>query len=265
MASVRCTSQGGIMSDIMTLNKKLEKLRLGGMMLTYDQRLKSAQEENWSYSALLDMLLMDEIDRRNRSQLTRRLSKSLLNPQKTLETYDFKFNPKVPTATIREFACCKFVENSENLFFIGPSGVGKSHLAEAIGHEACRRGIDVLCYRTHKLFEWVQEGRGDGSHKRRMDKIIRIPLLILDDFGLQSMDLPQQEDLYEVICARYEKRSLIITSNQDMSEWVSVFSNPLIGTAAIDRLVHNGMEIIIDGDSYRLDQFKKKVRIKKTQ
>jgi DNA replication protein DnaC len=252
------------MSELITMNKKLEKLRLGGMLLTYDQRLKSAQEEGWSYSALLDMLLTDEIDRRNGAQLTRRLAKSQLNPNKTLETYDFKFNTKVSAATVREFACCKFIDNGENIFLIGPSGVGKSHLAEAIGHEACRRGIDVLSYRTHKLFEWIQGGRGDGSHKRRMEKVIRIPLLILDDFGLQSMDLLQQEDLYEIISARYETKALIITSNRDISEWASIFSNSLIGTAAIDRLVHKGIKMIIEGDSYRLNQFRKKETSKKT-
>ncbi|MBA3817155.1 MAG: ATP-binding protein [Parachlamydiaceae bacterium] len=251
------------MSDIVTVEKKLEKLRLGGMLLTCEQRLKSAREENWSYSAFLDMLLTDEVDRRNRAQLTRRLSKSQLNLNKTLESYDFKFNLKVQAALIRELACCKFVGEGENIFLIGPSGVGKSHIAESLGHEACRRGIDVLYYRTHKLFDWIQAGRGDGSYKRRMDKIIRIPLLILDDFGLQSMEPSQQEDLYEVICERYEKKAMIITSNRDMTEWTAVFSNPLIGSAAMDRLVHKGMEIIIDGDSYRLDQFKKKTGLKK--
>lgn len=251
------------MSENITLEKKFEKLRLNGMLATYEQRLKLAQEESWSYSAFLDMLLTDESDRRSSTQLTRRLSKSLLNLDKTLETYDFKFNPKVQASTIRELACCKFVENGENIFLVGPSGVGKSHLAEALGHEACRRGIDVLCYRTHKLFEWIQGGKGDGSHKRRVEKIIKIPLLILDDFGLQSMTVPEQEDLYEVINERYEKRSLIITSNRDLTEWASVFSNPLLGTAAIDRLVHKGTEIIIDGNSYRLGQFKKKVEVKK--
>lgn len=251
------------MSANLSLNKKLERLRLGGMLTTYEQRLKAAQEQGWSYSALLDMLLTDEIDRRNQAQLTRRLSKSLLNMDKTLDNYDFKFNPKMQGATIRELACCKFVEKGENVFLIGPSGVGKSHIAGALGHEACRRGVDVLCYRTHKLFDWIQSGRGDGSHKRKMEKIIKIPLLILDDFGLQSMQPSQQEDLYEVICERYEKRAMIITSNRDLTEWASVFSNPLIGTAAMDRLVHKGVEIVIEGESYRLDQFKKKSGNKK--
>lgn len=250
------------MDDSSLLDKKMERLRLGGMRQTFNNRIKTAQNEHWSYSAFLDTLLTDEVERRNHSQLTRRLAKSQLNQNKTLETFDFSFNPKVQAATIRELACCKFVEEGHNVFIIGPSGVGKSHLAEALGHEACRRGIDVLCYRTHKLFEWINSGRGDGSYKRKLEQIIKIPVLLLDDFGLQSMSEIQQEDLYEVICGRYEKKSLVITSNRDISEWASVFANPLIASAAMDRLVHKAIEITIDGGSYRLDQFKKRTKSK---
>lgn len=250
------------MSDMSLLDKKMERLRLGGMRQTCKDRLKTAQSEQWSYSAFLDTLLTDEVERRNHSQMIRRLAKSQLNQNKTLETFDFNFNTRVQGAVIRELACCKFIEEGQNIFFIGPSGVGKSHLAEAIGHEACRRGIDVLYYRTHKLFEWINGGRGDGSHKRKLDQIIKIPLLILDDFGLQSMSEAQQDDLYEVICGRYEEKSIIITSNRDMSEWALAFTNPLLATAAMDRLVHKAVEIVIEGGSYRFDQFKKRVSTK---
>jgi DNA replication protein DnaC len=251
------------MNDLILITKKMELLRMKGMLTTFSQRLEIAQSERWSYSTFLDTLLSDEIEKRNHSLLSRRLAKSMLNQNKTLETFDFKFNSKIHAGVIRELACCNFIEQAKNIFLIGPTGVGKSHLAEGLGHEACRRGFDVLCYRTHKLFEWINGGHGDGSHGRRMDQVIKIPLLILDDFGLQSMSASQQEDLYEVICERYEKRSFIITSNRDLSEWGGVFANPLIASAAMDRLVHKGIEIVIDGGSFRIDEFKKNTKPKK--
>jgi DNA replication protein DnaC len=246
--------------DEVLLSKKLDKLRLSGMQMTVEQRLRSAQNEKWSYSAFLDTLLADEIDKRCQVQLTRRLTKSMLDPKKTLETFNFSFNPRLHPAAIRELTCCKFISEAQNVLLIGPSGVGKSHLAHALGHEACRRGIDVVFYRMHKLFDWINSGRGDGSYKRKMSAIIKVPLLILDDLGLQSMPQVHQEDFYEVVCERYEKGSLIITSNRDMSEWASMFTNALIGTAAMDRLVHRATEIVIEGGSYRLDEFQKRTK-----
>jgi DNA replication protein DnaC len=249
------------MEDLILLDKKMERLRLGGMRSTCAQRVKTAQSEKWSYSAFLDTLLTDEVERRNHSQLTRRLAKSQLKPNKTLETFEFDFNSGIHAATIRELACCKFIEEGQNIFIMGPAGVGKSHLAQALGHEACRRGYDVLCYRTHKLFEWINSGRGDGTHTRKMNQVIRIPLLILDDFGLQSMTETGQEDLYELILARYEQKPLIITSNRDLSEWTTIFTSPLVASAAVDRLVHKAIDIRIEGESYRLDQYRKRTKI----
>jgi len=248
------------MDETVLISKKITTLKMPGMLNTFESRLKTASTEKWSYSTLLDMLLTDELDRRHHTQLARRLSKSNLKPEKTLETFDFGFNPKVPAALIRELAICKFISEAQNIFLLGPSGTGKSHLAHALGHEACRRGSDVLFYRCHQLFDWIRMGQGDGSYKKRMEHVIKSPLLILDDFGLQTLEEEQQEDLYEVICQRYEKRPLIITSNRDMSEWTGIFSNALIATAALDRLVHRGIEISIEGNSYRLEQFKSRTK-----
>ena len=248
------------MDETVLISKKITTLKMPGMLNTFESRLQTASTEKWSYSTLLDMLLTDELDRRHHTQLARRLSKSNLAPEKTLETFDFTFNPKVPAALIRELAICKFISEAQNIFLLGPSGTGKSHLAQALGHEACRRGSDTLFYRCHQLFDWIRMGQGDGSYKKRMDYVIKSPLLILDDFGLQALEEEQQEDLYEVICQRYEKRSLIITSNRDMSEWTGVFNNALIATAALDRLVHKGIEISLEGNSYRLEQFKSRTK-----
>lgn len=240
-----------------TINKKLHRLRLSGMAETLSQRIEQAMQEKWSYSDLFEILLTDEIERRDNKQLTQRLTKSKLEPTKTLETFNFGFNPKIQTSLIKELASCAFIEKKQNIFILGPSGVGKSHLAQAFGHQACRNGHEVLFYCTYQLFEWIYAGRGDGTHKRRLAHAIKMPLLIIDDFGLQPLNEAQQADLYQLIAERYEKSPTIITSNRDFDEWVSIFTNPLIGTAALDRLVHRGIQIVIEGDSYRLAEFKK--------
>ena len=243
--------------DTIHINRKLAKLRLTGMAITIEQRMDQAMTEKWAYSMFLETLLTDEIERRDNKQFQQRLSKSQLDLTKTLETFDFKFNPKLQVALIRELALCGFVENKQNIFILGPSGCGKSHLAQALGHQACRNGHEVKFYCTYQLFEWIYNGRGDGTHKKRLAQIIKIPILILDDFGLQSLNEAQQEDLYQMIAQRYEKSSTIITSNRDFNEWPSIFVNPLLGTAALDRLVHKGIQVVIEGASYRLAEFKK--------
>lgn len=237
--------------------KKLRRLKMSGIEETFEQRLSEAMNEKWSYSTFFEMMLTDEIERRNHKQLTLRLAKSRLDQKKTMETFDFSFNPKVQAPLVRELSLCTFMERKENIFILGPSGVGKSHLAQAIGHEACRREHDTLFYCTYQLFEWIYAGRGDGSHKRRLAQVIKIPLLILDDFALQDLNEAQQTDLYQLIAERYEKNATIITSNRDFDEWPSIFTNPLLGSAALDRLVHKGIQVVIEGGSYRLAEFKK--------
>lgn len=243
--------------DHVIITKKFSRLKMSGAAETFELRLDQAIQEKWSHSALLEMLLTDEIERRDYKQLTLRLSKSRLSPSKTMETFDLNFNSKLPVTLVRELSNCSFIERKQNIFILGPSGVGKSHLAQALGHQACRREYGVLFYDTLKLFDWISSGRGDGTHKKRLANVIKIPLLILDDFALQTLEESQQNDLYELISERYEKHSTIITSNRDFDEWPNVFSNRLLGTAALDRLVHRGIQIIIEGESYRLSEFKK--------
>lgn len=251
------------MQETQMIKKQLIKLKLHGMEDYVEQRLRQAIDQNWAHSTLLETLLTDELDRRQNKKMHLRIARSRLDVQKTLETLDFNFNSQIPWASIRELACCQFIENKENVFLLGKSGVGKSHIAQGLGHEACRRGIDVAFYRTHELFDWIFSGRGDGSYKKRMAQIVKIPLLILDDLGLQVLSSTQQDDFYEIIYQRYEKQSMIITSNRDIDEWTSLFSNPLLGTASVDRLVHRGIPIIIEGLSYRAEEYQK--RCKKTK
>lgn len=243
------------MNDIAQLKPQLVRLKLSGILETLEQRIGQAVEEKWEYSRFLLNLLSDEVIRRDNKQLSRRVGRSNLNPEKTVASFDFSFNKKIHKPTIKELATCSYIEEKRNLFFVGPSGVGKSHLSQALGNEACLKGIDVLYRGTHDLMKWINAGRADGTADRRLQTVRSIPLLILDDFGLRPLPEISQSDLYEIISARYEKRATILTSNRDFSEWPMVFSNPLMGSAAMDRLVHRAYKITIEGDSYRMNSF----------
>lgn len=243
------------MNDLAQLKPKLVRLKLSGILDSLEERINQAMEEKWEYSYFLLNLLTDEVERRDNKQLSRRLSRSGLNPEKTLASFDFSFNTKIHKPSIMELATCRFIEERRNLFFVGPSGVGKSHLSQAIGNKACLKGTDVLYRSTHELLKWIHAGRADGSDERRMSMVRSVELLILDDFGLRPLTEIGQIDLYEIISSRYERRSTIFTSNRDFSEWLQVFSNPLMGSAAMDRLVHRAYKITIEGESYRMNSF----------
>jgi len=245
------------MNDLAQLKPKLVRLKLSGILETLEQRIEMAIEGKWDYTSFLLHLLTDEVDRRDNKQLSRRLVRSGLSPDKTIASFDFSFNKKIHKPTIKELATCGFIEEHRNLFFVGQSGVGKSHLSQALGNEACLKNIDVLYRGTHDLLKWINSGRADGNAERRLQIVRSIPLLILDDFGLHPLNEINQVDLYEIISSRYERRSTIITSNRDFAEWPQVFSNPLMGSAAMDRLVHRAYKITIEGESYRMNSFLK--------
>ncbi len=243
------------MDELALLKPQLCRLKLTGIMETFELRINQAMSEKWDFTHFLLSLMTDEVERRDHKNGQRRFAKSRLEPDKTLETFDFTFNPQIHEPAIRELGTCSFIDRKQLVLFLGPSGVGKTHLAQAIGHEACKRGYETLFEKTHLLFKWISGGRGDGTHEKRLAMAIGIPLLILDDFGLRELKPDQQDDLYEIISERYDKRSTIITSNRDFNEWPAIFSNPLMGSAAMDRLVHRAIKITIEGKSYRLHNF----------
>ena len=245
------------MDELNDLKPTLKRLRMSGVLEDLDEAVKEAVDQKWSYSQLLTHLFTREAERRDHKKYCYRLSRSKLDVRKTFENFDFSFNKNMPEKVLRELARCDFIQKQENLFLVGPSGVGKTHLANAIGQEACRKGYQVLMDRTSEIMQWLYAGEGDGSFGKRLELLTGVPLLILDDFGLIPLPANQQVYLYEIISSRYEKSSTVITSNRDFEEWITVFENPLIGSAAMDRLVHKAAKLTLEGDSFRTQNFKK--------
>lgn len=230
---------------------KLKALRLSGILDTLDVRTQQAIAEQWSYADFLERLIEDEVERRGQKQLTMRLRRATLNTSKTLETFDFTFNPGVNRQLIYDLATGLYIRDKRNVLVCGPTGVGKSHLAQALAHEACRRGFDVLFSDAHKLLRHLQAGRVDGSYDKRLALFARADLLVIDDFGLKPMQSPAAQDMYDIIAARYECGSILLTSNRAPAEWAAWFADPLLASAGLDRLSHRAHVIVITGASYR--------------
>ena len=230
---------------------KLKSLRLSGVLETLELRNKQAIEEKCTYVEFLEKLLEDEVERRGQKQLTLRLRRSHLDPRNTLETFDFEFNRSINRKQVFDLASGGYIERSEPIFFIGPAGVGKSHLAQALGHEAVRRGYDVLSVRTSKMLANLHAGRADGTYERKLAAYVNVDVLIVDDFGLKPMRPPAPEDLYEIIDGRYGKGAIVITTNRAFEEWLELFENSVLASATLDRLAHGATQVVITGESYR--------------
>ena len=198
---------------------KLKNLRLSGILATLDVRTQQAITEKLSYVDFLERLVEDEVERRGQKQLQLRLRRATVDLAKTLKGFDFSFNPSVNRKQIYDLATCAFVERSEPIFLLGPAGVGKSHLAQSLGHEAIRRGYDVVFTRASEMLQHLHAGRADGGYSRRLALYQNVDVLIVDDFGLKPMRPPAPEDLYEVIDGRYGKGAIILTSNRAFDEY----------------------------------------------
>ena len=239
------------MEHITDIKNQLMRLKMSGMLETVELRLSQAQSSELSYSELLTLLLNDEIEKRQSRKLKSLIRKAGIGNQQTFENFDFRFNRSINAAQIRELATGRFISKGENIFFIGPTGTGKTHLTKAICHHACRMNLNVLYYRFYELFNFLKEADLKNQITTVMRQINRASILAIDDFAFNKIDQISAELLYAIVDSRYRQNALIITSNRAIEDWIEIFPDPVMGNAIMDRLAHCAHQIIIKGDSYR--------------
>jgi DNA replication protein DnaC len=238
----------GTVDDLMPV---LKKLRLSGVMKTLDLRKRQALDEHLAHEEFLYRLLQDELERRDSKQVEGRMRRANFEGTKRLEDFEFSFNQKIPRQRIVDLAACHFVEKHGNVLLIGPTGVGKSHLAQAIGERACRGGSSVLFVSAQQLFAQLRGARADQSYEKKLQRFTTPDLLIIDDLGLRPLEHEEPLDLYEIIRARYEVGALMVTSNRAIEEWYALFPDDLMASAAMDRLLHHAEVVVLEGQSFR--------------
>jgi DNA replication protein DnaC len=227
--------------NLIELQRALGQLRLGGMATVLETRLRQAQAEAMAPVDLISCLVNDELTRRSDRLLERRRKQAAFrDPQRTLDNFDFSFNPKMNRSLVFDLATCAFVGKREDALFLGPGGTGKSHLAQAIGQAAIQQGYRVLYRETHVLLDDLAEAVADGARKEFMDELTTVPLLIIDDFGMRKLPMTAAEDLLEIVMRRYERASTLLTSNRPVEDWGKLLGDVAAVSAMLDRLLHHG-------------------------
>lgn len=234
-----------------SIENNLRQLKLTGMADSFSQRLKEAMTNQMPLESFLSLLIEDETLHREQKKYQARYKKAGFKGHKTLDNFDFQFNPKLNQSLVTELSTCRFIEEKSPILIVGPCGTGKSHLAQALGHIALKKGYSILCTTQQKLSDELQAAKAINAYPRKIKALAKIDLLIIDDFGLKPIRSPEDENLHELIAERYEQKSTIITSNLAIDEWQQAFNNQLLGVATVDRLQHDAYTITIEGKSYR--------------
>jgi DNA replication protein DnaC len=233
------------------LTATLRRLKLGQLVDTLPERLALAKTNKLSHAEFLQIVLADEVGRRDTTSAGRRARAAGLDATMTLAAWDDTAAVTYDRAVFDELCSLRFLDTANNAIVMGPVGVGKTFLATALGHIAVRRRRSVHFERADQLFKRLRVARLDNSIDAELRKLLRVDLLIVDDFALASLDATATSDFYETVVERHRRASTIITSNRDPSEWLALMTDPLLAQSAVDRLASAAYELVVDGQSYR--------------
>jgi DNA replication protein DnaC len=237
-----------ISADLKTV---LRHLKLSRMLDTLPERLVVARQQNMPHQDWLLLVLSDEASRRDSLAVTLRVERARLDPALRLEAWDATAKVTFDRTLLNELTSLRFLDTHAHVAIIGPVGVGKTFLAHALGHIACRRGASVLARRTDQLLKTLKHARLDHTYEAELRQLLAVDLLILDDFAIDVLDPTESRDLYEILTERHRAGSIVVTSNRGPDEWLATFADPIRAQSAIDRFTSNAYDLVIDGESYR--------------
>lgn len=229
----------------------LRRLKLGRMLDTLPERLALARQQQMTHQDFLLLALSDEAARRDGQAATIRAQRAKLDPAMCLERWDESANVHYDKTLLNELVSLRFIETCAHVTIVGPVGVGKTFLAHALGHIACRRGYSVLAIRADQMLKNLRHARFDNSYEAEMRKLVAVDLLVVDDFALDAMDAAESRDTYELLTERHRAGSMIVTSNRGPDEWLPTFADPVRAQSAIDRFTNNSYDLVVEGESYR--------------
>jgi len=240
-----------------TLKARLREFKLSGIYNSVEERLSFAREKDLSYTQFLELLLEDEANNRKDNSYKKRYAKAKFPAHKRIEDFDFSFQPSINKKVINDCLTCSFVKEKKNIVFIGNPGTGKTHLSIAIGINALMKGYKVLFTSVSEMLQNLNASKADNSYYQKVSFYLAPGLLILDELGFKKLPGYSADDFFEVIAKRYEKGSLIITTNKTFEQWTDIFTDAVLAGAIIDRIVHHSTIIMIKGPSYRTKNLKR--------
>jgi len=229
----------------------LKRLRLGRIAATLPERLVLADKQEMAFDELLLMILTDEISRRDGAAADNRATQAGLDPSMHLELWDKGAKVSFDKKILAELVSLRFLETHRHVCILGPVGVGKTFIASALGHLACRHGYNVKFARADETLKRLRQSRFDNSRDAEMIALTTVDLLILDDFALEPMGKEESKDVYQLFLERTGRGSMIITSNRDTAEWLAMFDDMLLAQSAVDRFRNSAYDFVVEGESYR--------------